>query len=73
MGASSGLLRTFMYLGAMIASSATGLFFRQRATTPGLHGLAAFMLAAAAIFLLVTLIDRSLADVARPTGQPSNG
>jgi MFS family permease len=73
MGAASGLLRTFMYLGAMVASSATGLFFRQRATTSGLHGLAAFMLVAAAVFLLVTLIDRSLADVARPNSRPGNG
>jgi MFS family permease len=60
MGASSGLLRTFMYLGAMVASSAGGAFFGRRATTSGLHGLAFFMLAAAAVFLVLTLVDRSL-------------
>jgi MFS family permease len=60
MGASSGLLRTFMYLGAMVASSAGGAFFGRRATTSGLHGLAFFMLAAAAVFLVFTLVDRSL-------------
>jgi predicted MFS family arabinose efflux permease len=59
-GASAGLLRTFMYLGAMTASSATGLFFGQRASTPGLHHLALFALAASALMLGVTLLDRSL-------------
>lgn len=63
MGASSGLLRTFMYLGAMIASSATGAFFGKHATTHGLHELAVFVLACAAIFLVVTLADPSLARV----------
>lgn len=66
MGASSGLLRTFTYLGAMVASCATGAFFGRRATTSGLHGLALFMLASAAVFLVVTLIDRSLGRVAAP-------
>ncbi|MFE2598493.1 MFS transporter [Streptomyces sp. NPDC059396] len=61
MGASSGLLRTFMYLGAMVSSSATGAFFGRRATTEGLHGLAVFMLAAAAVLLVLTVADRSLA------------
>ncbi|MCK9893253.1 hypothetical protein [Frankia sp. AgB32] len=59
-GASAGLLRTFMYLGAMIASSASGLFYGQRATTHGLHSLAVFTLAAAALLLLLTITDRSL-------------
>lgn len=64
MGASSGLLRTFMYLGAMVSSSATGAFFGRRATTAGLHGLAVFMLAAAAVLLVLTVADRSLAVTA---------
>ena len=64
-GASAGLLRTFMYLGAMLASSATGAFFGQRADTPGLHELAWFMLAAAGVFLLITVFDRSLRRVDR--------
>jgi hypothetical protein len=66
MGASAGLLRTFMYLGAMTASSATGLFFGQRATTHGLHNLALFALAASAIVLAVTLLDRSLRRAPAP-------
>jgi MFS family permease len=59
-GASAGLLRTFGYLGAIVASAANGLFFRRGATTTGLHHLALFMLAAAVLFLVLTVADRSL-------------
>ena len=65
MGATSGLLRTFMYLGAMLASAATGAFFHTTANTAGLHDLAWFMLGAAVIFLVITLVDRSLRRVDR--------
>ncbi len=63
MGATSGLLRTFMYLGAMLASAATGAFFHTSANTAGLHELAWFMLGAAVVFLMITLVDRSLRRV----------
>lgn len=69
MGSSAGLLRTFGYLGAIIASAADGAFFGRRADTSGLHHLAAFMLAVSALFLTVTVVDRSL----RRIGAPSNG
>jgi MFS family permease len=73
-GASAGLLRTFMYVGAMLASSAAGAFFPTRADTPGLRHLALTMLAAATIFLIITVADRSLAGVDRAAaerpGQP---
>jgi MFS family permease len=62
-GASSGLLRTFAYLGAIISSAAGGAFFGVRAGTTGLHALAGFTLAAATVFLAVTVADRSLARV----------
>ena len=62
-GSSAGLLRTFFYLGAILASTATGIAFRPSAGTPGLHDLALFMLAAAVVFLVLTLVDRSLRDV----------
>jgi MFS family permease len=62
-GASAGLLRTFMYLGAIIASVANGGFFRHGATTHGLHQLAVFVTAAAGLALLVTVLDRSLRRV----------
>ena len=63
-GASAGLLRTFMYLGAMVASSATGSVFGNRANTTGLHGLAIFMVSISAALFILTLIDRSLKNAA---------
>ena len=67
-GASSGLLRTFFYAGAMLAGAASGAFFGPRATTAGLHDLAVVMLVAAAAFLLLTLFDRSLTLVDQAAG-----
>ncbi|WP_299569145.1 MFS transporter [uncultured Williamsia sp.] len=63
MGASSGLLRTFMYSGAMLASAASGAFFGARATTSGVHELAVFMLVVAAALAVLTVVDRSLRAV----------
>ncbi|MFI6350074.1 MFS transporter [Streptomyces sp. NPDC050560] len=60
MASSAGLLRTFGYLGAIVSSAAGGAFFPERADTPGLHHLAWFLIAVAAVFLLVTVLDRSL-------------
>jgi len=57
---SAGLLRTFSYLGAIIASAANAGFLAHRADTGGLHHLALFLLGTAGAFLLVTLADRSL-------------
>jgi sugar phosphate permease len=65
MGASAGLLRTFGYLGAIVASAASGACFGQRADTSGLHSLAVLMLIAAVIFVVLTVLDRSLARVGR--------
>ncbi|MFH9085090.1 MFS transporter [Streptomyces sp. NPDC017673] len=56
----AGLLRTFMYLGALGASAATAAFYPHRADTAGLHGLALFMLAGSALLLATILPDRSL-------------
>jgi len=60
MGSSAGLLRTFMYLGAMVASAANGAFLSDGADTGGLRRLAVFMLVTAALFLVVTVPDRAL-------------
>ncbi|MGD1217631.1 MFS transporter [Streptomyces krungchingensis] len=60
MGSAAGLLRTFMYLGAMAASAADAAFFPHGAHTGGLHHLALFMLACSALLLVTTLLDRSL-------------
>ena len=51
MGSSAGLLRTFIYLGAMVASAANAAFFHHGADTGGLHHLALFMLAGAVLLL----------------------
>ncbi|MFF4382513.1 MFS transporter [Kitasatospora sp. NPDC001547] len=64
----AGLLRTFMYLGAMAASAANAAFFPHGATTGGLHHLALFMLGSAALLLLLTLPDRSLSRPEGPEG-----
>jgi predicted MFS family arabinose efflux permease len=57
---SAGLMRTFFYLGAIAASTTGGLVFAHGATTAGLHDLALVMLAAAGLFLVITVADRSL-------------
>nr|WP_221472832.1 MFS transporter [Amycolatopsis umgeniensis] len=65
MGSSAGLLRTFGYLGAIVASAASGAFFGRRADSGGLHHLAAFMLVVSVLFLVLTVADRSLGRVGR--------
>jgi MFS family permease len=72
MGASAGLMRTFAYLGAIIASAASGSFFGTRADTTGLHELATFMLVVAAIFVAMALFDRSLARIGRNNSQAAD-
>ncbi|MFI5914779.1 MFS transporter [Dactylosporangium sp. NPDC051541] len=62
----AGLLRTFGYLGSMIASAATAASFGHHASTQGMHHLAWLMLAAAVLFLLSTLLDRTLHRVGKP-------
>lgn len=67
---SAGLLRTFMYLGAITASGATGHFLGTSADSNGLHEIAAFAAAAAALMLVVTVADRSLGTIGRPAPLP---
>ncbi|MFF8729318.1 MFS transporter [Streptomyces sp. NPDC015171] len=57
---SAGLLRTFAYVGSMVASSATAASFGQRADTAGMHRLAWVMLGAGVLYLLLTVFDRTL-------------
>ncbi|MFI7385357.1 MFS transporter [Streptomyces sp. NPDC049813] len=65
MGSSAGLLRTFTYLGALLASAANAVFFRSGATSAGLHDMARLLLAVAAVFLVACVADRSLGRVGR--------
>jgi MFS family permease len=64
-GASAGLLRSFLYLGAIAASTANGAFFGRTADTAGLHHLGLFTLAVGLAGLAITVVDRSLAGVGR--------
>ncbi|MEU3188304.1 MFS transporter [Streptomyces sp. NPDC006923] len=61
---SAGLLRTFAYVGSMVASSTTAASFGQRANTGGMHHLAWIMLGAGVLYLLLNLFDRTLRAVA---------
>lgn len=57
---SAGLLRTFAYVGSMVASSSAAASFGQRADTGGMHHLVWFMLGAGVLYLLLTVFDRTL-------------
>ena len=63
-GASAGLLRTFLYLGAIAASAGNAAFYAHGADTAGMHHLAVFMIVVAALLFAVTVADRSLVRVA---------
>ena len=65
-GSAAGLLRTFGYLGAILASAAGGLVFKHAADTRGLHHLAAFMLTVSVLFLALAVFDRSLSRIGLP-------
>jgi MFS family permease len=60
-GVAAGLLRTFMYVGAIASASLISLSFGRTATDAGLHHLAVLLTAAAVVLLVVTVADRGLA------------
>jgi MFS family permease len=60
-GAAAGMLRTFMYLGAITSASVISLSFGHAATDLGLHHLAVILTVAAAALLVAILADRNLA------------
>lgn len=62
-GTAAGMLRTFMYLGAIASASLISLSFGRAATDAGLHRLAIILTGAAAVLLAATLADRNLATV----------
>ncbi|MFF3753220.1 MFS transporter [Streptomyces sp. NPDC002018] len=57
---SAGLLRTFAYVGSMVASSTAAASFGRRADSGGMHHLAWIMLGAGVLHLLLTVFDRTL-------------
>jgi MFS family permease len=60
-GTAAGMLRTFMYLGAIASASLISLSFGHAATDAGLHRLAVILAIAAAVLLAITLADRTVA------------
>jgi MFS family permease len=60
LASSSGLLRTFTYLGAIVSAALTGSFFGATADTTGLHDIAIVLVCASALLLVLVLADRSL-------------
>ncbi|BBY65862.1 MFS transporter [Mycolicibacterium helvum] len=76
-GACAGLLRTFGYLGAIIASAAQAGYYDQRADTVGMHRLATFLIVVSIAFLLINVLDRSLTRTTKPAAdippQPEKG
>jgi MFS family permease len=64
-GSAAGLMRTFIYLGAIGSASLISLCYGRQATDAGLHRLAAILAVAALALLAVTVADRKLARQAR--------
>ncbi|GAA2341028.1 MFS transporter [Streptomyces violaceusniger] len=64
-GAAAGLQRTSQYLGAITAAGLIGLFYGQRATAAGLHGIAMVAGALSLAVLVLTAADRALRGRAR--------
>jgi predicted MFS family arabinose efflux permease len=59
-GTASGLFRTFGYIGSIASATITGVVFRDDVTDHGLHTLAIVLVAAGAVVLAMTLLDRRL-------------
>ena len=64
---SAGLLRTFTYLGAILAAAINAWCFGRHASTSGLHDLGVVLVALSIVQTIVTLLDRRLGEVGRVT------
>jgi len=62
-GTAAGLLRTFMYLGAIVSASLISLSYGRAATDAGLHRLGLLLTVAAVALLVGTVSDRGLSRV----------
>jgi MFS family permease len=59
-GTAAGLLRTFMYLGAIVSASLISLSYGRAATDAGLHRLGLLLTVAAVALVIATASDRGL-------------
>jgi hypothetical protein len=59
-GTAAGLLRTFMYLGAITSASLISLSYGRAATDAGLHRLGLLLTVASVALLIATVSDRNL-------------
>jgi phosphate/sulfate permease len=74
-GTAAGLLRTFMYLGAIVSAAVIALAFGKQATDSGLHHLAAVLTVASVVLLAAVWFERDLRRQ-RPSvtaGAPARG
>ncbi|MDE3043429.1 MAG: MFS transporter [Acidobacteriota bacterium] len=62
---SAGLLRTFTYLGAILAAAINAWCFGRHASTQGLHDLGAVLVTLSVFQTIVTVLDRRLSEVGR--------
>ena len=60
LGTASGLFRTFGYVGSIASSAVISIVFHNSVSDHGLHVIAVIMIAAGAVTLLITVIDRRL-------------
>jgi hypothetical protein len=59
------VLRTFGYIGSIAAATITGLVFRTRVDDAGLHSVSLIMIGVGIVVLLMTALDRRLAEADR--------
>jgi hypothetical protein len=57
---SSGLLRTFGYVGSIASSAITGMVFHHQVTDHGIHLIAWIMIGISLVLTVLTLADRTL-------------
>ena len=59
-GTAAGLLRTYGYMGSILAATITGFVFRRRVSDRGLHLTALILIVVGVIVLLMTVFDHQL-------------
>lgn len=65
---SAGLLRTFLYLGAIVSSATNGALLGPDASTSGMHDIGWMLMGVAVLFTLLTVLDRGLWNVTSQKG-----